>query len=134
MKPTLPPSPHFPEGKMEYKDCINCEFYLTGELGLRCGYYDDEGLPCWQDVTPESSKCPGDCLTGCRFYIRATKDHPEECSLGEVAPDPDDLSEAQNFARLNGACVEYEEARPLDTVIADPGGDSLLKEVAYSKL
>ena len=134
MKPTLPPSPHFPEGKMEYKDCINCEFYLTGELGLRCGYYDDEGLPCWQDVTPESSKCPGDCLTGCRFYIRATHDHPEECSLGEVDPDPDDLLEAQNFARLNGACVEYEEARPLDTVIADPGGDSLLKEVAYSKL
>ena len=117
-----------------YRDCINCEFYLTGELGLRCGYYDDEGLPCWQDVTPESSKCPGDCLTGCRFYIRATHDHPEECSLGEVAPDPDDLLEAQSFARSNGACVEYEEARPLDTVIADPGGDSLLKEVAYSKL
>jgi len=41
-----------------YRDCVNCEFYLTGEQGLRCGYYDEYGLECWQDAEPTLDECP----------------------------------------------------------------------------
>lgn len=113
----------------QLKDCVNCEFYLTGELGMRCGYNDEYGRDCWQEAMPASSECPGECLTGCSYYRRATREYPSECTLGDSEPDNDEIQEAQEEARANGSCLEYEDARPLDTVCADPGGDSLLREL-----
>ena len=114
----------------KYKDCINCEFYLTGEQGLRCGYYDEYGLECWQDAEPTPDECPGECLTGCIYYRPPTREYPSECTMEDFIPDDNDILTAQEEARANGSCLEYEDSRPLETICADPGGDTLLREIA----
>ena len=50
--------------------------------------------------------------------------------MEDFIPDDNDILAAQEEARANGSCLEYEDSRPLETICADPGGDTLLRELA----